>query len=350
MTKPNLSDYINAAQNLTEHLASLPPHLNPIYIGQFGKVKNPGISDLDLIVAVPDDFLYGDKLNSKISQFVNTNEYKHILFQHLPVIYPISIAKHIGNFFYVDTNEINNLYGSIDFSEFKITLQHVLQQLEFLSERLVHFMICQNTPNYPVDKLLVTGHSLIHSIDVLNRFEPIDTHKFKGIDIVEKTREISNSIADFQVPIKTSALAELLAHEATELLWSAVNIIESHINMFIGSNQKSFHHSPNIFYTDFVQMSESITIKRSGDILLIEGLPELCSIIKTCFFDDPNSFQLLCSKDLEVNLKSRRRMIHQLGYFNLMNFGHGFGRSGLTPFLTDIYLSKALLDYRRHYS
>ena len=340
---PTLHDYQQAAMQLSSFLQSLPLYLRPIALYQNGHVKSPGISDLDFVIVVDDHFKNALELRSDINEFVQTIKFKETLFAHLPYIAPKSIAEKIAVFTYNPPSKFSHFFGNIIFEDTGITLNHVLQQLEFLSERLFMFamkLIQKSSDEY---HSLLLGHALLHSKDVLSHFTKIDMSHAQGIAIVEEYRASITARKEYHLPCSIEELNKLLFRDTCQLLQSTANILKSYIVGFIGNHISKITYTENVIWEDFQASSLNINLQVIDNKLIIKGLPDVIPMMYSQLFNLDTDSVAFFHEKLSKHLEVRQQIIKEFAAFNFLNYG----ASG-SPTIACYGMGRPLLDNLKH--
>ena len=82
MYKLKLQDYDDGIEVVKDFINKLPSELKPEYVIQNGHIKNPGVSDIDLIFVFNDDFLQSSYFLFLFQEKIKNLKNKSIFFPH----------------------------------------------------------------------------------------------------------------------------------------------------------------------------------------------------------------------------------------------------------------------------
>ena len=151
-------------------LISSPKHLTPEYIIQNGHINNPGISDIDLVIGFADDFIFSSQFLYLFNEEIKKLKNKDIFFHHMPHIFPSSSLKLLPSMTYNPEAQLKIIKGEINFEESGINdYQNMLNSFEEIHNRIVMLVTLLLKKEKKINSLLLTGHSLIHTINCINK-------------------------------------------------------------------------------------------------------------------------------------------------------------------------------------
>lgn len=154
----NFSEYEEQIEKYKNRVKNI-PGVNAIYL--MGSIKAPGLSDIDIIVVVDDDF------DAKLSCNFNVVGLDQRLFMHGPIIVPLSLASSIQEIFYA--SNLKCIFGKQCLQEWeslsskKRKLLSVCYLLDFIESR---FLQVASLEDGPIDKRawLTRIWSTVHSL------------------------------------------------------------------------------------------------------------------------------------------------------------------------------------------
>ena len=332
--RPEISDYEKTKSLFKEFLLSLPDELRPIAAFQHGYVGSPGFSDLDFFLVVEDDYIFGNELFEYIKKFVGLVPHKEILFAHLPYLLPEFLAKKIAEFAFIDPEDLETLYGRLDFSPLAIGTQHLLQQHEFLAERTTIIALSHGNENISLDTVLLLGHSLKHSLHVLSHLMDVDQFVLNGLPIVESIRsepEIFNDIGKQQ---DKKALLEKLLKDSFLLLNISSEIIQQKLHLSMGVELYDHPYSENVIWADFSEKPKSLEVTKREEKVFLANFPRSIIILKQLLYGQVELSNCIMDDDLSEAILHRQRIVSDLASFNFLNFGSAFGRGIISSYAT----------------
>jgi len=159
-----LSEYERAVGIYLDRVKAIP---GVISVNTMGSVGAPGLSDIDILVVVNDDFPSGR------SSELNIRGIDNRLFLHGPVVIPHSMAKNLQYIIYA--SNINNIYGSSLLPDFEALSPEVIKALsicyliDFTESRLMQYADVDAKQTINMRAWLTRLWSITHSASLLKK-------------------------------------------------------------------------------------------------------------------------------------------------------------------------------------
>lgn len=345
------NDYYNTIDLVLNKIEKLPIYLHPLSILWSGNIKSPGISDIDLLIGFEDNFLFANEFIIEFKKIINEIDNKDIFFFHKPAIYPISSLKKLSKFTLNDFNKIKVIYGKNFISQIsdKISYeQNLINSMEFIHSRIINFLINIHKNNISLNKLLVEGHSLIHSMGSLNALGiKIDKNEFEHFNKIENLRK--EIVEGNKLKVSTDEIVSMYKGICIEfyfLLQKTYNEFQKNIACHYNKNI-NFHQYDEVILLENLTKNKTIKLSLNfkNNIFLIDGFSwELKCLFDNLFYDQNNFTTIFINKLFEKSIHERRFFLNNIFKFNFKNFGNSYGRSGIKPLIVGKNLDRLALN------
>ncbi len=336
----NKNDYLNAIEFILSKIEILPNHLSPKSILWSGSINSPGVSDIDLLIGFDDSFLYANEFLYEFKNIINNLDNKDIFFIHMPNIFPISSLKNLSKFTLNDFNKTKIIYGKniYDLEPNQISNNQLLiRSMEFMHSRIIDFLINIHKKNININKLLIEGHSFLHSFNSL---------KLIGCEIELKEFTNFNKIEDLRKQIVDGKHLEIDEKELENTYKGICLEFYYLLQKLYQEFQKNVatHYSTNINFHEFDEtiilnnLTKNKTINLSlnfkNNVFTIDGFSwELKCLFDNLFSDQNEYMTVFINKEFENSIKDKKLFLKNIFKFNFNNFGNSYGRSGFRPMI-----------------
>ncbi len=337
----NKKDYDKAINLIIGKIKNFPKHLHPISILWSGNINSPGISDIDLLIGFEDEYLFANEFIYEFKKSLNDIENKDIFFFHKPAIFPISSLSKLSEFTLNDFSKIKVIYGKDYFIKNSKQIskdQILLNSMEFIHSRIIGFLINIHNKNLNLNKLLVEGHSFIHSLNSLNKLEDkINKKEFINFNKIESIR--TQIVDGNKFEISKNQIEEMYKGICIEYYYLLQKIyqkfqenIAAHYNKDINSH---FYDEAVLLDNLTKNNSNKLSLNFKNNIFVIDGFSwELKCLFDNIFYDQNEFVTVFIKKKFQKSIKERRSFINNIFKFNFNNFGNSYGRSGIKPMVT----------------
>ena len=344
--KDNYYDAINIIINKTE---KLPEYLKPTSILWSGSINSPGISDIDLLIGFEDEFMFANEFLFEFKNITDEIENNHIFFFHKPAILPISSLTKLSKFTLNDFSKTEIIYGKNIFNQTHNQIsndQILINSMEFIHSRIINFLINIHKKNINLSKLLIEGHSFIHSLSSLKTIgAKIEKTEFENFNTIENYRK--KIVNDEKVEISNSKVEELYKGICIEFYYLLHNLYQEF------QKKVAAHYNKNI---NFHEYDESILLNNlaknkltnlslnfKNNIFVIEGFSWELKCLFDNYFEDKNEYStIFINKDFLNSITEKKIFLNNLYKFNFMNFGNSYGRSGIKPMISGKNLDRLI--------
>jgi|GEM_PF-6819109 len=267
--------YIQFSEKIVNSFSKI-PEVSAIF--QFGSLSSPGISDIDLIVVLDDNFRKGEKIRKLFWKLVSEKEaYKNIVL-HEPYYVSKNLFEELLEHIYINEFDLQLLYPEeYEFIFPKMSKEEkLLINSEFIYNRIIQFAISLATKQFDLRFLLVRGHSIKHSIS-LYQSDSKELLNLKSLDTIE----------DYRKKISSGNKINIANEELTELMISSLNdfyalhylsikkLLANNFFYIKADKEFSFNYAQNV-YIDF---SENHCLKVKDGNLVIPMSNLLLSLI-----------------------------------------------------------------------
>ncbi len=343
-------DYIDAIDLLLYKIDKLPSHIRPISILWTGNINSPGISDIDLLIGFEDDFLFANEFLFEYKKIINQIKNKEIFFLHKPGIFPVSSLKMISKFTFHDFNKMKVIHGK-KFSHHHNPIsknQIIINSMEFIHSRIISFLINIYKKNINLNKLLVEGHSFIHSYEGLKSIgTQFDNTEFINFNKIENLRK--KIVDGDKLQINHDELEQMYKGICLEFYYLLQNLYrEFHKNVAVHYNNNiNFHQYDETIILDNLAKNQvtNISLNFKNNIFIIDGFSwELKCLFDNIFYDQNESLTIFQDKNFKKSINEKKQFINNLFKFNFNNFGNSYGRSGVRPLITGKNLDRLALN------
>ena len=335
MYKLKLQDYDDGIEVVKDFINKLPNELIPEYVIQNGHIKNPGVSDIDLIFVFNDDFLQSSYFLFLFQEKIKNLKNKSIFFHHMPHIFPASSIYDLPYMTYNPTSELKFLKGSINFTSENLNEhQNILNSFEQIHNRIVMLIDLNLKQQKEKNSLLLVGHSLINSINSLKLIGAnFNKEDFKNLNLIESMRQ---SISE-GLPTKDFDFSDIcngLIREFFIILHWLNFKIERKILIHFNKNISTHHYCNNIYFTNLNKKNAAPKYSLSNGKILIEGFNWQTNCIYENYFKNISDYKsIFIDKLFLKEINKRKIFIKKLVKFNFNNFNSATGRSGLHPLI-----------------
>ena len=333
MNKINIEEYNNAIDYVLTFINKFPKHLIPKYIIHNGHIKNPGISDIDLVIVFDDDFVFSSQFLHLFSVEILNLKNKDVFFHHLPHILPSSAIKDLPSMTFNPAKELNFLKGKISFNQNNLNeYQNILNSFEQIHNRicmLVQFLFAKEKN---INSLLLIGHSITHTLTSINNIGGnFDNDKFIYFQKIEDIRQkimFGKKVNNYDY----DSLCKGLIEEFFLFLNWINEYLDKKINLYFTKSNNAHHYDDNIFLINLnSNMNKPIYSKENNNIL-ISGFSWQTKCIFENYFEKTNNFKtLFVDPKLKKEIGVRVKFIKKLSAFNFNNFNSAVGRTGFHP-------------------
>lgn len=251
-----LNSYLEAQDRFFNYFSTIP---EVVGYGSFGSVKAPGLSDLDLVVVVEDDFLCSRKFF--IPELEGDEKY---IFTHAPLVVPISLLQilpyyHLINIEWAKTPD--SITHEVDVLS-TVGALHVLSKTLYLQSFLWRLIFNQNRP---CRRSILAMTSVARSVQWLELFSlPVEDSSTEFVESILSLRtNWCSSPENRDVQIK--ALEQLL-YDALKITLYLPEIIATSLLEFPGKNVQSTSKQRGMQYAPMNFILEH-SIKNSDNMI-----------------------------------------------------------------------------------
>lgn len=333
MKNLNIEDYNKTIDYVLDFSKKLPDNLKPESIIHNGHIKSPGVSDIDLIFVFKDSFVLSSQFLYLFKKAIKDLPDKEIFFHHLPHIYPHSSIKMLPCMTYNPLIELKVLHGDIKFESNNLnSYQNILNSFEQIHNRITTLinLITEKQKNHKA--LLLTGHSIIHTINCLKmlniKIEGKDFINFNKIEQIRKEIVEGKTELDYDFTnICKGLIAELF------ILLNLVNKqIEQKISAHFSKDRNIYQYDNNIY---LIKLNEKINKPKyytNNSNLFVEGFSWQTQCIYENYFKNTKDFKtIFLDEEFSNQIKKRVNFIKTLTSFNFNNFNTAGGRNSFHP-------------------
>lgn len=342
-----LSDYYEAIKVVCDELSELPNYLKPLSIYRAGNIGSPGISDIDLIIGVDDNFCYGQELFYQFNKILDKIKHRKILFLHLPLLFANKDLSKLPYFSFNPINDLELLLGNDVFIK-KTEIcddQILLRSMEFMHARIIDLLTQTFSREINEKHILVIGHSFIHSLKAINKINSKLNLKEDNFRTFCKIEEYRSKIASgLNVEINDSQCEELykgICGEFYHLLGYFYDEIEKKVAFHWSKNFKTFQYHNKIYLRDLNKRSKNLNIEFKNGNYEIKGFSwEMKCLADNYFLENQNYSTIFLDKNFKNEIFKRKDYLGSIYNFNMVNFGNATGRSAFRT-----YAMGSVLDY-----
>lgn len=322
-------DYETVILDVKNFVNQIPENLRPECIIKIGQIEHPGISDLDLIFGFRDNYTNSQIFLELFNDYIKNIKYQKIFFHHLPGIYPISQLKLLPTMTYNPSSSLSIISGQISFLTNELDyFQNILNSFEQVHMRiylLIDMLIRKNT-----NRLLLVGHSLIHSINCINLLgAKLDTKTFHYFLEIENYRNAIVNGEEYNIENKERLILGLI-NEFFIILKFLNKKIDDNINAYFSSNTNHFYDD-NFLFVNLGEKNDEPKVHKKDDKFLIEGFGWQTKCIYDNFFNIHDSFTIFENLNFLTAIDERRSFYKSIFDFNFNNFANPKGRTMLNP-------------------
>tara|TARA_B100000965_G_C19592252_1_gene758487 strand:- start:59 stop:1114 length:1056 start_codon:yes stop_codon:yes gene_type:complete len=329
----NIEDYNRTIDYVLEFSKKLPSNLVPENIIHNGHIKSPGVSDIDLIFVFKDNFVLSSQFLYLFKEAIQDLPNKEIYFHHLPHIYPLSSIKMLPYMTYNPVSELKILTGKISFESKNLNpYQNILNSFEQIHNRITTLINLIIEKKRSHKALLLTGHSIIHTINCLKLLgAEIEEKNFTNFNEIEKIRKrIVKGGAELEYNFEN--ICKGLITEFVVLLNIVNKQIEKKILVHFSKERNIFQYDNNIY---LIKLNEKISEPKyylNNNNLFIEGFSWQTQCIYENYFLTNNDFKtIFLDKEFSNQINKRINFIKILTSFNFSNFNTAVGRNSFHP-------------------
>lgn len=336
----NLEDYQSTVSFVVSQIKNFPQHLIPKIIIRSGNLKSPGISDIDFLIGFEDSFLYGNEFIEEYNLLIKEIKHRDIFFLHLPNIYPISSLLDLPKYTFNEIDNIEIVFGenifqhNIDICDEQI----IIRSMEFIHSRIIDFLINIINKKLNINKLLVEGHSFIHSFNAIKKLGVnLDKKSFKSFLMIEKLRD--DIVKGKKINIKDEdckRLYEGICSEFYFLLNQLYTQFQNNVAMHWEKNINFHQYDDRVMLDDLSNRNETdLKIDLKKNQFIIQGFSwELRCLFDNMFLKKDDFVTVFTNKNFYQEILNKRNFLKKIYLFNFLNFGNAYGRSGFRPLIT----------------
>lgn len=335
-----IDDYQSAVKFIVSEIKNFPKELVPKIIIRAGNLKSPGISDLDFLIGFEDDFLFANAFLEEFNLIIKNIKHRDVFFLHLPNIYPISSLLDLPKYTFNEIENCEIVFGEDIFNNSSVICneQIIIRSMEFIHSRIIDFLIKILTNNLHANKLLVEGHSFIHSYNAIKKLGVnLDKNLFKNFLMIEKFR--SEIVQGKKVNIineDCKKLYEGICSEFYFLLNQFYILFQKNVAIHFQKNLKSHQYDDRVILDNLTnKASVDLSININNNIYNVQGFSwELRCLFDNLFLKKEQFTTVFINENFEKEILKKRNFLKKLYEFNFLNFGNAFGRSGFIPLVT----------------
>ena len=333
MSTLTIKDYENAIALVKDFISTAPKEIMPEIAIHNGHIKNPGISDIDLIFVFKDDFLLSEYFLYMFSKKMESLEHKALFFHHPPHIYPLSSINELPYMTYNPVKELKILKGDVNFVASDTNdYQNILNSFEQIHNRIVTLVSLKHSDKKNIYALLLTGHSMIHTFNCLKALgSELNMQDFTNLQIVEDARKNITS-GSKNISLDYDKLCLGLISEFSILLNWLNSFLEKKIILHFSKEKNIYQYDNNVFFININSIKKDLKFKYNNNNLYIEGFSwqTLC-LLENYFCDENNYITIFDDYKLHDEIKKRKEFIKKIISFNFKNYNSASGRTGLHP-------------------
>jgi hypothetical protein len=194
---------------------------------QFGSIKCPGISDLDLIIVFKESIDNGNVYRDLFWETVKENENYRRIIIHEPYFIVENLFEDLTKHHYIREEDLKILYNNDFYYNIKKidNMEKLIINSEFIYSRLIQFLLSYTTKNYNLKYLLVRGNSIRHSLKLYKDSFPEENIELTSLEKINYLRE----------EFKKNKMLEISENEIDDLFKQNIN---DFAKIFILSNAK----------------------------------------------------------------------------------------------------------------
>tara|TARA_B110000438_G_scaffold303472_1_gene365106 strand:+ start:560 stop:1621 length:1062 start_codon:yes stop_codon:yes gene_type:complete len=337
MNKIKLIDYKKTILKIIDRIDSFPKYLRPVCIVQNGHIEKPGISDIDLMIGFDDEFLFANEFLKLFEKEILNLKHKDIFFSHLPNIFPISCLESMPEMTYNPINELEIHYGKLKFKKKSICNdQNALNSLEQIHNRITMLIELMLSKNKNINKLLLFGHSMIHSIKYVKNIDKnINIKKFPYLDKIEKFRDLISNEGIYPKLSKEEfdEMCINLCFEFFTILSCVYSYLDKKIYLHFSKNKDHYFYNNHLIFTNLEDyQNNDFKININENKIYIQGFRwHIRCVFENYFLSHKNYTTIYNDIIFEKKIFDRALFIKTLYTFNLKNFNNAVGRSSINP-------------------
>ena len=209
--------------------------------------------------------------------------------------------------------------------------------MEFIHSRIINFLINIHKKDINLSKLLVEGHSFIHSFESLktigSKFEKVEFENFNKIENLRK-----KIVKGDKLNIENKEVEDLYKGICLEFYYLLQKLYEEfqkkiafHYNKYI-----NFHeYNENILLNNLTKnKNKNLSLNFKNNLFTIEGFSwELKCLFDNYFLDKKEFNTIFINKRFEDSINDKKLFLLNIFKFNFNNFGNSYGRSGIKPLI-----------------
>lgn len=315
---------------------------------QFGSIKCPGISDLDLIIVFKESIDNGNVYRDLFWETVKENENYRRIIIHEPYFIVENLFEDLTKHHYIREEDLKILYNNDFYYNIKKidNMEKLIINSEFIYSRLIQFLLSYTTKNYNLKYLLVRGNSIRHSLKLYKDSFPEENIELTSLEKINYLRE----------EFKKNKMLEISENEIDDLFKQNINdfakifilsnakIIENNFYYIKYNKNYKYEYSENISinFTNKLGISldnnNKIVINLDNGIIPIIGLYKNYSKYVRKYFDVDLEYSIKNQKLLEL-IKRRVYFINNYWNFNKKCFGFKIGSLGFPMFLNPNHIN-----------
>tara|TARA_Y100001970_G_scaffold283604_1_gene399183 strand:- start:5571 stop:6623 length:1053 start_codon:yes stop_codon:yes gene_type:complete len=333
MNKANIKDYEDAISFVMEFVSEIPKNITPELVIHNGHIKSPGISDIDMVFVFKDEFVFSEYFLHLFSKKIEKLEHKSIFFYHQPHIFPLSAINDLPYMTYNPVSELKILKGQNDFSSENLdSYQNMLNSYEQIHNRIITLIKLKSTDNKNIHSLLLTGHSMVHTINCLNMLgAEFKIDNFENLLIIEKARKLL-TIGEKNMPLNYDNLCSGLINEFFKLYNWLDSLFEKKIISHFSKEKDIYQYDNDVFFIKLNSGKKDLKFFTNNNNLFLEGFSWVSLLILENYFSNQSDFiSIFSDNKLMEGINKRKKFLKKITNFNFRNFNSAVGRTGLHP-------------------
>ncbi|MBT5492478.1 hypothetical protein HOK00_09750 [bacterium] len=285
-----------------------------ISLYEFGKVKNPGISDIDLAIVLSKETMNNEDLNRQLEEIYQNSDFNDMLCGGTVMVFSEEDFPLLN---LLDDIEVHRLYGKkidlIVFNSSKETMIRIFQIFDWLPERLLSLSKVLSKDKILIKSVLGYLYSIRYTFRILDSLGIVKEQKLN--DFINSIESLRNNWFNYNSEIKLKQLYSLII--------SMYTLGEKYIWMFSSWSEEKF----NIKYIN-TELPIQFNLTQNSGFLLTEKKDNYLSFLNNSldstefFLPVPSAwmyhwsiysyFDGFISEKIDKNLKSKSIDINYL--------------------------------------